>query len=46
MTENNSSNVSSTFETLLEEVEKESDFAGGVGAKAFAGRDNDKRKEV
>lgn len=46
MIENNPVNVSSAFKMLLEEVEAEFDFLNGIGSKAFAGRDNDKAKEV
>ena len=46
MIENNPTNVSSTFEMLLEEVEAEIDFVNGVGAKGFEARDYDKAKEA
>lgn len=46
MIENNPTNVTSAFETLLEEVEAEIDFVNGVGARAFEGRDYDRAKEA
>ncbi|HEV2455800.1 MAG TPA: winged helix-turn-helix domain-containing protein [Verrucomicrobiae bacterium] len=46
MIENNPLNVSSAFDTLLEEVEAEIDFVNHVGARAFEGRSLDKAKEA
>lgn len=46
MIENNPTNVSSAFETLLEEVEAEIDFVNNVGSRAFEGRDYEKAKEA
>jgi len=46
MIENNPTNVSSSFEMLLEEVEAEIDFVNNVGSKAFEGRDYDRAKEA
>lgn len=46
MIENNPQDVSSAFETLLEEVEAEIDFINGVGSKSFEARDYDRAKEA
>ena len=46
MIENNSQDVSSAFEILLEEVEAEIDFVNNVGSKGFEARDYERAKEA
>ncbi|MBX3358827.1 MAG: winged helix-turn-helix domain-containing protein [Phycisphaeraceae bacterium] len=46
MIQNNPQDVSSAFESLLEEVEAEVDFVNTVGARSFEGRDYDRAKEA
>lgn len=46
MIQNNSQDVSTAFEALLEEVEAEVDFVNTVGSRSFEGRDYDRAKEA
>jgi restriction system protein len=46
MIQNNPQDVSSAFESLLEEVEAEVDFVNTVGSRSFEGRDYDRAKEA
>lgn len=46
MIQNNPQDVSTAFESLLEEVEAEVDFVNTVGSRSFEGRDYDRAKEA